>query len=44
MGARKKLGLLAAGQVVQAGEIIASVTQPFETLEHFRPVWLNRLA
>ena len=44
MGARKKLGLLAAGQIVQAGETIASVTQPFETLEHFRPVWLNRPA
>jgi uncharacterized protein (DUF362 family) len=44
MGARKKLGLLAAGQILQEGETVASVAQPFETLEHFRPVWLNRPA
>ena len=44
MGARKKLGLLAAPQIQQRGETIASVAQPFETLEHFRPVWLGRPA
>jgi uncharacterized protein (DUF362 family) len=44
MGARKKLGLLAPAQILQEGETIASVAQPFETLEHFRAVWLGRPA
>src|SRR5262249_47180354 len=42
LGARKKLGLLAAGQVQQVGETIESLAQPFATLEHFRPAWLGR--
>ena len=44
MGTRKKLGLLATGQIQQQGETIASLSQPFETLEHFRPVWQGRPA
>jgi uncharacterized protein (DUF362 family) len=44
MGARKKLGLLAEAQIQQVGETVASVAQPFETLEHFRPVWRGRSA
>src|SRR5262249_6355307 len=44
MGARKKLGLLAAAQIEQLGETITSRAQPFETLDHFRAVRLGRPA
>jgi uncharacterized protein (DUF362 family) len=42
MGARKKLGLLAESQIQQIGEKIADRAMVFETLEHFRPVWMRR--
>jgi uncharacterized protein (DUF362 family) len=42
LGHRKKLGLLAEGQIRQLGETIASRRQPFDTLPHFRPAWLGR--
>ena len=44
LGARKKLGLVAAAQIQQVGEKIEDRAQPFETLEHFRPVWMGRRA
>jgi uncharacterized protein (DUF362 family) len=44
MGARKKLGVVAAAQILQAGEKIEDRAQTFETLAHFRPVWLGRPA
>lgn len=44
MGNRKKLGLLAEAQIQQVGEKIADLAQPFETLEHFRPVWMGKRA
>jgi uncharacterized protein (DUF362 family) len=42
MANRKKLGQLAEARVRQLGETIAGRAQPFETVPHFRPVWLGR--
>jgi uncharacterized protein (DUF362 family) len=42
LGARKKLGLLSTSQIQQIGEKIEDRAQVFETLEHFRPVWMRR--
>jgi uncharacterized protein (DUF362 family) len=44
MGNRKKLGALAEGQIQQLGEAIAQRAQAFETVEHFRAVWMGRSA
>jgi uncharacterized protein (DUF362 family) len=44
MGNRKKLGALAEGQIQQLGEAIAQRAQTFETVEHFRAVWMGRSA
>jgi hypothetical protein len=44
LGNRKKLGLLAAAQIQQIGESIEGRAQPFDTVPHFRPVWLGRPA
>jgi uncharacterized protein (DUF362 family) len=41
MGARKKLGRLAVAQVRQLGETIEERAQPFDTVPHFKPVWLG---
>jgi uncharacterized protein (DUF362 family) len=39
---RKKLGLLAAAQIQQLGETIEERAQPFDTVPHFRSLWLGR--
>jgi uncharacterized protein (DUF362 family) len=44
MGARKKLGLLGAPQVRQVGETIEARAQAFDTVPHFKPLWLGRSA
>src|SRR5437660_6518521 len=44
MANRKKLGLLAEGQIQQLGETIASRAQPFDTVPHFRELWRGRSA
>jgi hypothetical protein len=44
LGARKKLGALAEGQIEQLGETIAQRAQPFDTVPHFKGVWLGRSA
>jgi uncharacterized protein (DUF362 family) len=41
---RKKVGLLAEGQIEQLGETIAGRAQPFETVPHFRALWTGRSA
>jgi hypothetical protein len=41
---RKKLGLLADGQIQQLGETIADCAQAFDTVPHFRSLWLGRPA
>jgi uncharacterized protein (DUF362 family) len=41
---RKRLGQLAAAHVQQLGETIAARAQPFDTVPHFRSLWLNRPA
>ena len=42
LGSRKKLGLLAAAQVRQLGETIESRARAFDTVPHFKPLWLGR--
>jgi hypothetical protein len=42
LGGRRKLGLLAAAQIRQLGEKIEDRAKPFDTVPHFKPVWLNR--
>jgi uncharacterized protein (DUF362 family) len=42
LAARKKLGAIAEGQIRQLGETVASRAQPFNTVEHFRPLWMGR--
>jgi uncharacterized protein (DUF362 family) len=42
MAQRKKLGQLAAAQVQQLGETIEGRAQPFDTVPHFRSLWLGR--
>ncbi len=44
LGARKKLGLLAEPAIEQFGETIAGRKQPFDTVEHFKPLWMGRSA
>jgi uncharacterized protein (DUF362 family) len=44
MGYCKKLGLLREKEIHQAGEAIADLAQPFETLEHFQKIYLGRSA
>ena len=44
LGNRKKLGQLAAAQIQQRGEMIEGRAQPFDTVPHFRPLWLGRPA
>jgi uncharacterized protein (DUF362 family) len=44
LGARKKLGLLRETEIRQAGETIAEMAQPFDTLPQFQPLYLNRSA
>jgi len=44
LGNRKKLGQLAAAQIQQRGETIEARAQPFDTVPHFRPLWLGRPA
>jgi uncharacterized protein (DUF362 family) len=41
---RQKLGLLAETRIEQQGETVAARSQPFDTVPHFRPVWLGRPA
>ena len=42
LGYRKKLGLLRESDIQQIGEPIDALAQPFETLEHFRSLYLGR--
>jgi uncharacterized protein (DUF362 family) len=42
LAAPKKLGAIAEGQIRQLGEAVASRAQPFDTVEHFRPLWMGR--
>jgi uncharacterized protein (DUF362 family) len=44
LGSRKKLGLLPAGRIEQLGETIEDRAQPFDTVPHFKPLWLGRAA
>jgi uncharacterized protein (DUF362 family) len=44
LGNRKKLGHLAAAHIQQLGETIEGRAQPFNTVEHFRPLRLGRPA
>jgi uncharacterized protein (DUF362 family) len=44
MAHRKKLGAIAEGQVAQLGETVAGRAQVFETVPHFKPVWMGRPA
>jgi uncharacterized protein (DUF362 family) len=44
LGSRKKIGLLAASQIQQVGESVEDQSQPFETVPHFKPLWLGRPA
>jgi uncharacterized protein (DUF362 family) len=44
LATRKKLGLLAEPAIEQQGETIAGRCQPFDTVPHFKPVWLGRSA
>ncbi len=44
MAQRKKLGRLAAAHIQQLGETIEGRAQPFDTMPHFRSLWLGRSA
>ncbi len=44
MGNRKKLGVLAEGQIKQVGETIVDRAKAFATVEHFKAVWMGRSA
>ena len=44
MAQRKKLGQLAAASIQQLGETIEGRAQPFDTVPHFRSLWLGRPA
>jgi uncharacterized protein (DUF362 family) len=42
LGAEKKLGLLREAEIVQVGESIASLAQPFATVPHFAGICVGR--
>ncbi len=42
LGNRKKLGLLDEKKIQQVGETIVERARPFETVEHFQPLWTGR--
>lgn len=44
MAHRKKLGHLAEANIQQLGETIEGRRQPFDTVPHFKPLWLGRPA
>ncbi len=44
MAQRKRLGQLAADHIQQLGESIEGRAQPFDTVPHFRSLWMGRLA
>jgi uncharacterized protein (DUF362 family) len=44
MGHHKKLGLLGAAQIEQLGETIEGRAKPFETVAHFKSLWVGRTA
>ncbi len=44
MAQRKKLGRLAAAHIQQLGETIEGRALPFDTMPHFRSLWLGRSA
>jgi hypothetical protein len=44
MGYQKKLGLLRTHEIEQIGETIEAVAKPFDTVEHFRELRLERSA
>jgi hypothetical protein len=39
---RKKLGQLTEEHIVQLGEKIADRARPFDTVPHFKPLWMGR--
>jgi uncharacterized protein (DUF362 family) len=42
LGTNKKLGLLGEAQIEQRGETIEERRKPFDTVPHFKPLWLAR--
>jgi hypothetical protein len=44
MAHRKKLGNLAEANIRQLGETIDGRKQPFDTVAHFKPLWVGRPA
>ena len=44
MANRKKLGNLAEASIRQLGETIEGRRQPFDTVPHFKPLWMGRPA
>jgi uncharacterized protein (DUF362 family) len=44
LGAQRKLGHLRENEIQQLGEKIADLAQPFDTVDHFKNVWLGRSA
>jgi uncharacterized protein (DUF362 family) len=44
LGQMKKLGLLQPAQIQQIGDKIEGLAQPFDTVEHFKKLWLGRSA
>ena len=44
MAQRKKLGQVAAAHIQQLGETIEARAQPFDTVPHFKSLWLGRPA
>jgi uncharacterized protein (DUF362 family) len=44
LGAMKKLGLLQAAAIAMIGEKIDGLAQPFDTVEHFKGLWVGRSA
>jgi uncharacterized protein (DUF362 family) len=44
LGSRKKLGLLGADRIEQRGETIEERARPFDTVPHFKPLWVGRTA
>jgi uncharacterized protein (DUF362 family) len=44
MANRKKLGNLAEARIQQVGETIEGRRQPFDTVPHFKPLWMGRPA
>ncbi len=44
LGYQRKLGHLREAEIQQIGEKIADMAQPFDTVDHFKKIWLGRPA